>query len=345
MAGAHDGRTRHNRALGGRAGTVVQNREMTPRRSLLSDLVPPIIRAMGGKREFSSAALTLGRAERRVLRPEPFAPPRSLDRRVDVSIRHVGDWPVYTVGPKHAPVRQRALYTHGGAWVHEISPFHWRLIAGLAERTGTEFTVPIYPLVPRGTAGAVVPVIADLAAQLVAEAGEQNVVLLGDSAGGTITLSAAMLLRDRGVPSPRDVVLIAPVIDMSFTDPVIYEIEPRDPWLNVPGPRAVGEKWRGALPLEHPLVSPGHGALHGIGRITLFSGTRDITHADARTLVRKARAERHPLDFHQRANMLHVYPLLPIPEGAEARRAIAAVLTGSPVGRGSTPPGIPAARG
>ena len=314
-------------------------------RSLLSALVPPIIRALGGKREFSSAALTLGRAEAHLLRPEPFAPPKSLDRRVRVSVRHVGDWPVYTVSPLAAPVRQRALYTHGGAWVHEISPFHWRLIAGLAASTGTQFTVPIYPLVPRGTAGAVVPAIADLAAELVAQAGAENVVLLGDSAGGTITLSAAMLLRDRGVAAPRDIVLIAPVIDMSFTDPVIYEIEPRDPWLNVPGPRAVAEKWRGALPIEHPLVSPLHGSLAGLGRIALFSGTRDITHADARTLVRKARAEGHPLDFHQRANMLHVYPLLPIPEGAEARRAIAAVLDGPPARARATSPGRPAARG
>ena len=123
--------------------------------------------------------------------------------------------------------------------------------------------------------------------------------------------------------------LISPVIDMSFTDPVIYQILPRDPWLDVPGPRAVAEKWRGGLPIEHPMVSPVHGSLAGIGRIALFSGTRDITHADARTLVRMARADGHPLDFHQRANMLHVYPLLPIPEGAEARRAIAAVLDGA----------------
>jgi acetyl esterase/lipase len=318
---------------------------MTSRRSLLSDLVPPVIRAMGGKREFSSAAVTLGRAEAHLLRPESYSPPRSLDRRVDIDVREVGGWPVYTVTPKTGAVRRRALYTHGGAWVHEISPFHWRLVAGLAASTGTEFTVPIYPLVPRGTAGAVVPVIADLAARLVTEAGARNVVLLGDSAGGTITLSAAMLLRDRGVPAPRDVVLLAPVIDMSFTDPVIYEILPRDPWLDVPGPRAAGELWRGDLGIEHPLVSPLHGPLAGIGRLTLFSGTRDITHADARTSVRKARAEGHPLDFHQRANMLHVYPLLPIPEGAEARRAIADVLVGSPARPGATSPGSPAARG
>jgi acetyl esterase/lipase len=297
---------------------------MRTRPSLLSAFLPPVIRALGGKREFSSAARTLGRAEQNLLRPESYAPPKRLDARL--SVREVAGWPVYTVSPRTRPVRQHALYTHGGAWVHEISPFHWRLVAGLAERTGTEFTVPIYPLVPRGTAGEVVPAVADLAAQLVGRHGAENVVLLGDSAGGTITLSAAMLLRARGVPSPRDIVLIAPVVDMTFTDPVIYEIEPRDPWLNVPGPRAVGEKWRGHLAIDDCIVSPVNGALAGLGRITLFSGTRDITHADARTLVRKARVERHPLDFHQRANMLHVYPLLPIPEGAEARAAIAAVL-------------------
>jgi acetyl esterase/lipase len=296
-----------------------------PRRSLLSALMTPAIRIRGGKREFSSAERTMRLAEQHLVRPESYAPPKSIDRAVRLSVRHVGGWPVYTVTPRR-PVRRRALYAHGGAWVHEISAFHWWLIAGLAERTGTEFTVPIYPLAPRGTAGEVVPVFAELAAELVAEAGASRVVLLGDSAGGTIALASAVLLRHRGVPAPRDIVLIAPVIDLTFTDPLIYRIEPSDPWLDVPGPKAAAERWRGDLPIEHPLVSPVNSALTGLGRITLFSGTRDITYADSITLARKARAEGHPLDFHQRANMLHVYPLLPIPEGAEARAEIRRVL-------------------
>lgn len=299
----------------------------TRHRSLLSVLVPPVIRLMGGKKELGSAQNTLRAAREHVLRPESFAPPKSLDRRVTITQRDVAGWPVYTVTPQNTPARQRVLYTHGGTWVHEISPFHWRLIAGLATSTGTEFTVPIYPLVPRATASDVVPVIADLAAELVRETGGDNVVLMGDSAGGTITLAAAMLLRDRGVEAPRDIVLISPVIDLTFTDPVIYQILPSDPWLDVPGPSAVAQLWRGELSINDPLVSPVNGSLEGLGRITLFSGSRDITNADARTLVRKARAAGHPLSFHQRANMLHVYPLLPIPEGAEARREIQTVLT------------------
>ena len=300
---------------------------MSPsRRSFRSAVVSAAIRAMGGKKELSSPELTIGRANEHLLRPESYAPPKNIDATVRVAVRRVGGWPVYTVTPRTGQVNRRALYVHGGAWVHEISPFHWWLVAGLAARTGTEFTVPIYPLVPRGTAAEVVSGVADLGAQLVTEAGASGVVLLGDSAGGNIALAAAQLMRDRGAPAPRDVVLIAPVVDLTFSDPKIFEIEPHDPWLDVPGPKAAAELWRGELSIEHPLVSPVNAPLAGIGRITLFSGTRDITHADAITLARKARAEGHPLDFHQRANMIHVYPLLPIPEGAEARATIRNVL-------------------
>ncbi|WP_108251626.1 alpha/beta hydrolase fold domain-containing protein [Planctomonas deserti] len=296
-------------------------------RSVRSTLIRPAITLLGYQREFRSGERTLGGAMDRVVRPEPFAPPRFLDRSVRISARRVQGWPVYTVTPKAGRTHRRAVYAHGGAWVHEISFWHWRLVAELARATGTEFVVPIYPLVPLGTAGSVVPVFADLAEELVDEVGGEYVALLGDSAGGTIALATAMLLRDRGVPAPRDVVLIAPALDLSFTDPLIPRIQPTDPWLAVPGGRAAAERWRGELPLSDPLVSPIHGSLDGLGRITLFSGTHDILNADALALDRKARERRHPLDFHQVPNMLHVYPLLPIPEGAAARRAIAAVLT------------------
>ncbi|MFD3444616.1 alpha/beta hydrolase fold domain-containing protein [Microbacteriaceae bacterium 4G12] len=300
----------------------------TPR-SVRSTLMRSVIILLRYQREFRSAERTLGGAMDRVVRPEPYAPPRFLDRSVRISARRVEGWPVYTVSPKTGRTGRRAVYAHGGAWVHEISFWHWRLLAGLAEATGTEFVVPIHPLVPLGTAGSVVPVFADLTEELVEEVGGENVALLGDSAGGTIALATAMLLllRDRGVSAPRDVVLIAPALDLSFTDPLIPRIQPTDPWLAVPGARAAAERWRGELPLSHPLVSPIHGSLDGLGRITLFSGTHDILNADALALDRKARDQRHPLDFHQLPNMLHNYPLLPIPEGAAARRTIAAVLT------------------
>lgn len=293
-------------------------------------LMPLFIRTLGMHRAFTTADATIAQAQEHQIRPEPYAPPKKLHRNVDVSVRHLGAWPVYTVTPRTGAITRRALFTHGGAWVYEISPFHWNLVAELAASTGTEVTVPIYPLAPRGTASAVVPVIADLADELVADVGADNVSLIGDSAGGNITLAAAMLSRERGLQSPARLVLISPVLDLSFDDPRISEIEPDDPWLSAAGTRAAGNMWRGTLPVTDPLVSPGFGTLSGLGRITLFSGTRDITNADAHRLVEMAEAEQHPLDFHEGPGMIHVYPLLPIREGAQARRTIARTLMGTP---------------
>jgi acetyl esterase/lipase len=298
------------------------------KRSLRSAFMPAVITVLGYQREFRSADRMLRVVDDILVRPEPFVPPRSLDRFARLSVRHVQGWPVYTMTPK-APLSvsgHRAVYAHGGAWVHQITAWHWRLLAELVATTGTEFVVPIYPLAPIGTAETVIPAFADLLEELIAEVGDERVAILGDSAGGTVALASAMVLRDRRGVTPRDILLIAPALDLSFTDPLIARIQPSDPWLAVPGTRAAADLWRGTLPVSDPLVSPIHGSLDGLGRITLFSGTHDILNADALALVRKARATGHPLDFHQAPNMLHNHPLLPIPEGATARRAIAEVL-------------------
>jgi len=136
-----------------------------------------------------------------------------------------------------------------------------------------------------GAAATVVPAIADMVAELVAEVGAENVTIMGDSAGGTITLAVAMRLRDRGLPAPHGTILISPALDLALTDPAIARIAPRDPWLAAAGPRAVAQLWRGELPLDDPLVSPLHGDLSGLAPIILFSGTRDIFNADARSLA------------------------------------------------------------
>ena len=297
------------------------------RRSIRSVLVRPAIRVIGKKGRSQSAEATMRNAADLALRPEPFAPAARLVRKVDVTARRVNGWPVYTIRPK-TETNQHAVFSHGGSFVHEISPWHWKMIARLANNTGTEFTVPIYPLIPFGTAAEVVGGVAELTAEIVARVGAEKTVLIGDSAGGTISLAAAMKLRDRGIQAPRDVILISPAVDLSFSDPLIDRIAPKDPWLAAPGLRALADKWRGDLPLTDPSVSPVHGSLAGIGRITLFSGTHDILNSDAAALVRKAAAERHPLDFHQAPNMLHNYPVLPIPEGEAALRVIERVLRG-----------------
>ena len=86
--------------------------------------------------------------------------------------------------------------------------------------------------------------------------------------------------------------------------------------------------WRGELPLEDPLVGPLLTDHTGLGPLTVFSGTRDITHPDTCLLVERARAVGVEVDLHEGPGLVHVYPLLPVPEGRAARAVIVRSLTG-----------------
>ncbi|MDP5183045.1 alpha/beta hydrolase [Blastococcus sp. BMG 814] len=294
-----------------------------------SRLLPPLLRLLGFRKEFERPELLLQGVQDRLLRPVPYGPHRGLGPvEVEVDVHHATGWPVYRVLPRDRTPDRAAVYVHGGAWVNQIHPLHWRLVARLAARSGAAITVPVYPLAPVGTAATVVPQVADLIAALVDRHGAGRVTAMGDSAGGQIALSAALLLRDRGVPPLHRTVLVSPALDLTLANPEIDLVEPRDPWLARPGTRAAIELWRGELPLTDPLVSPLFGELAGLGPLTVFSGTRDITSPDTRLLVDRARAAGVPVDHHEEEGLVHVHPLLPVPEGRRARRVMAEVLAG-----------------
>jgi acetyl esterase/lipase len=165
-----------------------------------------------------------------------------------------------------------------------------------------------------------VPWVADLV--LGSRRAHGRALVAGDSAGGQIALSAAMLLRDRDDVRPERSILISPALDLTFANPRIAVVQPTDPWLGVEGGRVLAEHWRGDLPLTDPLVSPLFGALEGLGPISVHTGTRDIMNPDARLLVDRLRAAGGDVTLHEEEGQLHVYPLLPTTEGRVGRRVL-----------------------
>ena len=295
--------------------------------SLASKAMPILLALRGTKKKYGTAQATRDEVAGLLLRPKSFNPPSKLDRSVDLSVRYVGGWRVYEVTPKGSAPARRALYLHGGAYIHDIIPGMWSLVAETAVATSTRFTVPIYPLAPLGVAEHVVPEATDLAAEIIGEVGADHTALLGDSAGGGMTLAVARQLRDRGLAAPYRTVLISPWLDVTLTAPDIPALAAKDPFLAPAGLAAAGELYRGELPAEDPCVSPINGGLSGLGPITLFSGTHDILHSDAKRFVPLAKRAGVSIDYHEAPRMLHVYPLFPIPEAKRARQTINEALT------------------
>ncbi|WP_298991358.1 alpha/beta hydrolase fold domain-containing protein [uncultured Pseudokineococcus sp.] len=288
-------------------------------------LVPAALRVLRASAPYASAEAA--RAEVRALdvRPHAYGPPRRLPPGVTVTASRTGGVPVHTVAPSEGPPCVRVLYAHGGGWVHEISRWHWALVAQLAAEARAAVTVPVYRLLPHGSAREAVDLAAGLVERLSATGDE--VVLAGDSAGGQIALSTALLLRDRGVRDLRTV-LVSPALDLTVANPRIPDVAPSDPWLGVEGVRWLAQAWAGDLRLRDPRVSPLEGDMAGLGPMLLLTGTRDILNPDAHLLAGRARAAGVDVTLLEHEGGLHVFPLLPTRSGARARRRIVEALRG-----------------
>jgi len=285
-----------------------------------SGIVAPALRLVRANRNFVSAAEARRHVRARSLRPTSYAPPGQLhpDVRVDVALRN--GWPVYTVAPRVGTPVGSLVYVHGGGWVNEIVSQHWNLAAQIAVESNTTVTVPIYPLIPFGTAADVASKVVDLVRDNIDRFG--SAAIGGDSAGGQISLSVALALRDSHGITLRQTVLISPALDLTWGNPEIPRVQPTDPWLATPGGKVFAEYWRGDKDLLDPVVSPLFGELAGLGPITLFTGTRDVLNPDARLLVEKAADAGVELDFHEGIGQVHVFPLLPTRVGRDARAII-----------------------
>jgi monoterpene epsilon-lactone hydrolase len=137
-----------------------------------------------------------------------------------------------------------------------------------------------------------------------------------------LALSAAQAWLATGGPKLHGLTLIAPWLDLSLSNPAIAAIEPSDPWLSRPGLAVCAESWRGSVDLGDPRVSPISGDLTDVPPIDLYVGDRDITVADCRLL--RDRMPTEILRYHEQPGAVHVYPLLPAPEGRAARRELIA---------------------
>lgn len=289
---------------------------------VLPDAVVPIaLRLMRANRAFVTAEGARKRIRERELRPRPYGPPPRLRRGIRVEVEQIDGWPVYTILPPE--VRGGAVYVHGGGWVNEIAPQHWHLAARIAADASLAVTVPIYPLIPFGTAQVARDTVLTLVRRSIDRYGAT--CLAGDSAGGQIALSTALALRDEGVVLPHTV-LISPALDLSWSNPRIPTVQPTDPWLGTPGGRVLAERWRGELDLLDPAVSPLFGDLRGLGALTVFTGTRDVLNPDAQLLAEKARAADVPFELCEVAGQVHVYPLIPTRAGRDAQHHLVATL-------------------
>lgn len=253
-------------------------------------------------------------------------PPSAVRHGHEEQIGNSHGFPVFTLwkpggrtGSQESP-RRSVVYLHGGAYVRGISAWHWKFVARLADALGAKGVIPAYPVAPEFTVEDSFEQMVALVEEVLAESPD-GVVLAGDSAGGGYALAVAQALRDRGGPQPERLVLFAPWVDLTGSAPGTREAAAHDPWLSFDHLSVYATFWAGSADpeaLADPRVSPGLGDLTGLPPALMFCGTRDLLQPGCDALFDRAEAADWSLEYVVAPGLMHVYPLLPVPEARAA---------------------------
>ncbi|MGV1037050.1 MAG: alpha/beta hydrolase fold domain-containing protein [Candidatus Nanopelagicales bacterium] len=282
------------------------------------------------------ARLSPARIDRTVAKwsakPPKFDPPAWSVRGVTVDRGEHAGWPVITLRPsgKLSAIGRTVVALHGGAYVAQITPFHWLTYSDIVKRAGATIIVPDYPLAPKAHAAEVVPATADLIGDVVKRHGGVAVTVTGDSAGAGLALAALQELVSRGAEVPSAAVFFSPFLDATVSDTASATVD--DPMLDAAGLRVAGRMWAGDLDSADPRVSPLFGSLAGLPPITVYSGFLDLLYPDALRLQERADAAGADMTFVLRDGMLHDWMLFSnlLPEAKAARPQVLQALVGAP---------------
>ena len=217
------------------------------------------------------------------------------------------------------------LYIHGGAYVNNFSLPHWKAMAKWAEMTGCGMVIPNYPLLFRYTAKDAHPLMLQLYRQLQERFSAKRILVMGDSAGGGFTLALAQeILQTDSLDMPSRLILISPWVNVLGGDDALQEY---DTFLNNEVLRHVGADWAGELDPHDPIVSPLYGDMQGLPPTDLFTGTWEVFYTDIVKTYDKMKTAGVDVRLHVKEKMGHVYPLWPCPEGKDAHKEIAKMIS------------------
>ena len=138
---------------------------------------------------------------------DAFSPPEGIR----LSRVEVGSVPCFLIEPETEEILPAMLYCHGGAFYLPTQVTSLALACVYAKQLCIRIYIPEYRLVPDHPAPAALEDC--LAVWLHLCEHDKNMLLYGESAGGTLAAGLALYIRDHGLKKPRGQILVYPVLD------------------------------------------------------------------------------------------------------------------------------------
>jgi monoterpene epsilon-lactone hydrolase len=183
------------------------------------------------------------------------------------------------------------LYLPGGAYISRTPNLHTSMVSRLCTQSGARALICYYRLAPEH------PFPACLEDSVAAynwllEQGYQpeQISIAGDSAGGGLTLSTLLKLRDLKRPLPACAVMMSPLLDVGDMAPSRTKNALSDSALPHPNARGINPRplFLGAEDPKGPLVSPIYGEYQGLPPMYVLVSDSEMLLDDSLRLARRA---------------------------------------------------------
>lgn len=252
----------------------------------------------------------------RVENSKPFKLPKAYDRFIKGEQVTIEGVECYTFGKSAKAI----LYLHGGAYVEQPLPFHWRFVSRIAQEGNIRVVLPIYTKAPISRAKETLDSMLGIYLNMVEQHGADNITIMGDSAGGGMSLALCEYLLQQGIDQPRQMILLSPWVDVSMTNPEIPYYQ-NDYMLIAEELVLCGRMYAEDQQYEY-MYNPIKGIAKGLAPITIFVGSAEMFLPDCLRAKQICDQEGVECKLYEFAHMQHVFVVQPITESVEARHMI-----------------------
>ena len=235
--------------------------------------------------------------------------PQKANESCDIETKEFMSRKIFIIKPKTEQLSKKViLYFHGGAYVAEATTLHWDFLEKLANDTKSTIVMPDYPLTPKYTYKDVFNMVEPLYKEIISKVDVKNLVMMGDSAGGGITLALAEKISQNNIQLPSKTILISPWLNVTLTNEKIKEVQKNDKDLNKEKLLIAGISYaRDEEGTKSYLVNPINGPLSKLKNVIIYTGTYDILNPDTHLLQEKAKKEGIAIQIKEYEQAPHIW--------------------------------------
>lgn len=199
------------------------------------------------------------------------------------------------------------LHFHGGGFRLGWARTWLNYASDIAIQANCRVVVPTYRLAPEFPYPAALRDALDVYDKLHTSG---TVTVGGDSAGGALAVSLAMMARSHSMTRPAGLVLMSPWLDLSVTAKSYTDNSEKDAMFSANAAREAAAAYLGVASAYDPIASPFHGDVVGLPPTIIFVSGSEVLLDDSINFAQSLSDHGVAVELFVAENMPHIWPII-----------------------------------